>query len=57
MMGRTLIAILFWSPVIAAAQAPAKPYTPAKTAWGNARDSAVGFGHTVTGFFANLFSR
>src|SRR5207245_4520057 len=26
---------------------------PAKTAWGNARDSAVGFGHTVTGFFAN----
>ena len=30
---------------------------PAKTAWGNARDSAVGFGHTVTGFFANLFSR
>jgi len=30
---------------------------PAKTAWGNARDSAVGFGHTVTGFFANLFAK
>jgi hypothetical protein len=29
---------------------------PAKTAWGNARDSAVGFGHSVTGFFAKLFS-
>jgi len=30
---------------------------PAKTAWGNARDSATGFGHTVTGFFGNLFSK
>jgi hypothetical protein len=30
---------------------------PAKTAWGNARDGAVGFGHTVKGFFTNLFSR
>jgi hypothetical protein len=30
---------------------------PAKTAWGNARDGAVGFGHTVTGFFTNLFSK
>jgi hypothetical protein len=29
---------------------------PAKTAWGNARDSAVGFGHSVKGFFTNLFS-
>jgi hypothetical protein len=29
---------------------------PAKTAWGNARDSAVGVGRTVKGFFANLFS-
>ncbi|HET9489807.1 MAG TPA: hypothetical protein VFR64_08650 [Methylomirabilota bacterium] len=31
--------------------------TPAKTAWGNVRDGAVGFGHTVKGFFANLFSK
>lgn len=30
---------------------------PAKTAWGNARDGVVGFGHTVKGFFTNLFSR
>jgi len=30
---------------------------PAKTAWGNARDGAVGFGHTVKGFFASLFSK
>ena len=30
---------------------------PAKTAWGNARDGAVGVGHTVKGFFTNLFSK
>ena len=30
--------------------------SPAKTAWSNARDSAVGFGHSVKGFFTNLFS-
>jgi len=30
---------------------------PAKSAWGNARDGAVGFGQTVKGFFTNLFSR
>jgi hypothetical protein len=30
---------------------------PAKTAWGNARESAVGVGHSVKGFFANLFSK
>ena len=30
---------------------------PAKTAWGNARDSVAGVGHTVKGFFTNLFSR
>jgi len=30
---------------------------PAKTAWGNARDGAVGFGHSVKNFFANLFSK
>jgi hypothetical protein len=30
---------------------------PAKTAWGNARDGAVAFGHSVTGFFTNLFSK
>ncbi len=30
---------------------------PAKTAWGNARDSAVGVGHSVKGFFTNLFSK
>jgi hypothetical protein len=29
---------------------------PAKTAWGNARDSAVGFGHSVKSFFTKLFS-
>jgi len=29
---------------------------PAKTAWGNARDSAVEFGRSVKGFFTNLFS-
>jgi len=29
---------------------------PAKTAWGNARDGAVNFGHSVRGFFTNLFS-
>jgi hypothetical protein len=29
---------------------------PAKTAWGNARDSAVGFGRSVKGFFTSLFS-
>lgn len=29
---------------------------PAKTAWGNARDGAVAFGHSVKGFFSNLFS-
>ena len=30
---------------------------PAKTTWGHARDSAVGFGHTVKMFFTTLFSR
>jgi hypothetical protein len=30
---------------------------PAKTAWGSARDSAVGFGRSVKGFFTNLFSK
>ena len=29
----------------------------AKTAWGSARDSAVGIGQSVTGFFTNLFSK
>ena len=29
---------------------------PVKTAWGNARDGAVSFGHSVKGFFASLFS-
>jgi hypothetical protein len=29
---------------------------PAKTAWANAHDSAVDFGHSVKGFFTNLFS-
>jgi hypothetical protein len=29
---------------------------PAKTAWGNARDGAVAVGHSVKGFFSNLFS-
>jgi hypothetical protein len=28
---------------------------PAKGAWGNARDGAVGVGHTVKTFFTNLF--
>ena len=28
---------------------------PAKSAWGNARDGAVGVGHTVKNFFTNLF--
>jgi hypothetical protein len=30
---------------------------PAKTAWGNARDGAVGVGRTVKSFFTNLFSK
>jgi len=30
---------------------------PAKTAWGNARDGAVEFGHSVKGFFTSLFSK
>jgi hypothetical protein len=30
---------------------------PARTAWGDARDGAVSFGHSVKGFFTNLFSR
>jgi hypothetical protein len=30
---------------------------PAKTAWRSARHGAVGFGHSVKGFFANLFSK
>lgn len=30
---------------------------PAKTAWANARDGAVGVGHAVKGFFTNLFSK
>jgi hypothetical protein len=30
---------------------------PAKTAWGSARDGTVAFGHTVKGFFTNLFSK
>jgi hypothetical protein len=30
---------------------------PAKTAWGNARDGAVSFGHSVKGFFTSLFSK
>ena len=29
----------------------------AKTAWGNTRDGAVGFGHAVKGFFSTLFSK
>jgi hypothetical protein len=28
----------------------------AKTAWANARDGVVGFGHSVRSFFTNLFS-
>lgn len=30
---------------------------PAKTAWDNTRDGAVGFGETVKAFFTNLFSK
>lgn len=30
---------------------------PARTAWGDARDGAVSFGHSVKGFFTNLFSK
>jgi hypothetical protein len=30
---------------------------PAKSVWGNARDGAVGFGHTVKTFFTTLFSK
>ena len=30
---------------------------PAKSAWSNARDSAVGVGHRVKGFFTSLFAR
>jgi hypothetical protein len=30
---------------------------PARTAWGDAKDGAVSFGHSVKGFFANLFSK
>jgi hypothetical protein len=30
---------------------------PARTAWGDARDGAVSFGHSVKGFFSNLFSK
>jgi len=30
---------------------------PAKSAWGNVRDGAVGLGRTVKVFFANLFSK
>jgi hypothetical protein len=30
---------------------------PAKSAWGNARDGAVGFGHSVKSFFTSLFSK
>jgi hypothetical protein len=37
-----------------AAQAAAPP---AKTAWGNAREGAVGVGHSVKSFFTNLFSK
>jgi len=29
---------------------------PAKSAWGHARDGAVGVGHSVKSFFTNLFS-
>jgi hypothetical protein len=36
-----------------AAQAAAPP---AKTAWGNARDGAVGVGRSVKSFFTSLFS-
>jgi hypothetical protein len=30
---------------------------PARTAWGDTRDGAVSFGHSVKGFFTNLFSK
>ena len=30
---------------------------PARTAWADARDGAVSFGHSVKGFFTSLFSR
>jgi hypothetical protein len=30
---------------------------PANTAWGNARDGAVGLGHAVKSFFTTLFSK
>jgi hypothetical protein len=30
---------------------------PAKTAWGDAREGAVAFGQSVTGFCTNLFSK
>ncbi len=30
---------------------------PAKSAWGNARDGVVGFGHSVKTFFTSLFSK
>jgi hypothetical protein len=30
---------------------------PAKSAWSDARDSAVGVGHSVKGFFTSLFSK
>ena len=30
---------------------------PAKSAWGNARDGVVGFGHSVKSFFTSLFSK
>lgn len=30
---------------------------PAKSAWGNARDGAVNFGHSVKRFFTSLFSK
>lgn len=30
---------------------------PAKSAWGNARDGAVGVGRSVKSFFTNLFSQ
>ena len=30
---------------------------PARTAWSDTRDGAVSFGHSVKGFFTNLFSK
>ena len=30
---------------------------PAKSAWSDARDSAVGVGHSVKGFFTSVFSK